>query len=540
MIKKQVLLAISILSIIHVLTAQRITKPEVQWGSAINVSRKSTLSDIVGYDQSGFYAVKTEAKYIGMGIIGWWRILATLEHYNNDLNPDRLIELEPEKDEKKMSYERIVQMKNKLFFFTSYKDKKERLNELFVQEINKNTLKPAYDLNKVAEVDYEGNANWNAGNFNVLLSRDSSKMLAYCNLPYEKEENERFAFYVFNDDMKLLWQRQVEIPYEDELFEIKDYNVDNRGNVHVLGRVFNEKRKVRVKGEPNFRYEVISYFEGDRKPESYPVKLEGKFLNDMQITVDSEGHLVCAGFYSNEGTNSITGTYYLKINKDTKQVIKQSSKPFPIDFITQNLSERQEKRVEKRAEKGKSVELLEFDLDNLVIRSDGGIVLVGEQYFMRAVTTQVPNGNGGFTTTTTYYYHYNDIVVVSISPGGDIEWSQKLPKLQMSVNDGGHFSSYSLSVIEDKMYFLFNDHPDNIGNIDNYSDMHAYRGGKKSMVVVAVIDSEGNYAKTSLFDTRDGEVIIRPKVSEQISKRELVLFGQKGKKHQFAKLTFPE
>lgn len=54
------------------------------------------------------------------------------------------------------------------------------------------------------------------------------------------------------------------------------------------------------------------------------------------------------------------------------------------------------------------------------------------------------------------------------------------------------------------------------------------------------MDAAGNQKKTPLFMTADADVIIRPKVCEQTSGRELVVFGQRKKNQRFIKIRFKE
>ncbi|WP_258104777.1 hypothetical protein [Marinoscillum sp. MHG1-6] len=509
---------------------------DIEWGNPMKVSKRSTLSDIVAYDQTGFYAIKTETRTFGIGLLSVTRRIITLEHYNTKMNLDRSSELVLEYEGDKTDYEHIIQLNGQLFLFTSYKDQSDKMNTLMVQSINKNTLTPNKDFKKIGEVSYEGNFKSNAGNFRLRLSRDSSKVLAYYNLPYEKTENEKFGFHVLDQQMNELWKKEITLPYEEGLYEIEDYKIDNKGNVHILGVVYKEKRKAKRKGEPNYNYEILSYYMKDGGFDSYPIKLEGKFLTDMQISIDDNRDIICAGFYSNEGTYSIKGTYFIKVNSKSKLITTSSFKEFDMDFITQNMTERQEEKVEKKAKKGKEVELYQYDLDDIIIREDGGAVLVGEQYYITVVTTPISTGTGGVTYVTTYYYNYNDIIVINVSPKGEIEWAQKIAKSQSTANDGGHFSSYTSAIVKDKMYFIFNDHPKNI--TDPGDRTFNYTGGKNSMVVLVEVDSNGNVNKSSLFSTKDAEVITRPKVCEQVSGDELVLFGQKRKNHQFAKIVF--
>ena len=59
----------------------------VHWGEEEKASKKSTLSDIVGHDDSGVYVLKVEYKKLGVVTV------ETLEHYDHDMNLQRSLEL---------------------------------------------------------------------------------------------------------------------------------------------------------------------------------------------------------------------------------------------------------------------------------------------------------------------------------------------------------------------------------------------------------------------------------------------------------------
>ena len=61
---------------------------------------------------------------------------------------------------------------------------------------------------------------------------------------------------------------------------------------------------------------------------------------------------------------------------------------------------------------------------------------------------------------------------------------------------------------------------------------------KESVVVVVELNSDGKQSREALFSIREANVIIRPKVCEQINSNEIILFGQKKKKQRFAKVSF--
>jgi len=250
------------------------------------------------------------------------------------------------------------------------------------------------ELTKVGEIDYSGNRKLNAGNFGFELSDDSTKVLIYYNLPFDKGEKEKFGFHVYDNQFNPLWEKQVTLPYLEELFDVEDYEVDNSGNVHLLGLIYKEKRKTKRKGDPNYKYQILSYSNQGSALEEYPIQIKDKFLTDMQIAINEEQDIICGGFYSAEGTYSIEGSYFLKIDSDTKEIKSKAFQEFGIDFVTQNLSNREEKASKRKDAKGKNVELYRYELDDIILRTDGGAILVGEQYYVRAVTSTTTDGNG--------------------------------------------------------------------------------------------------------------------------------------------------
>lgn len=495
---------------------------DIIWGETHKESRRSRMLDIVGHDESGFYALKYKSG-------DYW-----LEHHDNSLKRTRTTPLPLHYGDKKRRMEQVSHYNNRLFLFSSLTDQSTKQKKLYVQPINKANLLPVGAPRQLASIDYSGHSKGNSGSYGFSVSRDSTKFLVFYNLPYHSGKKERFGFHVLDWEMNQVWEKQIELPYEEELFEVERYKVDNAGNIHLLGRLFNEKRRLKRKGEPNYKYQVLSYRKNGSSFTEYVVDIPGKFLNDMQIAVLANQDIVCAGFFSPGRTTSIKGSYFLTIDGKTGQVKRQSFKEFSADFLTEGLRENRAAAVKEKIEKGKNVELHQFDLNDLVLRSDGGAMLVGEQYYIVHSTNFNPNGRGTVSKTT---YNYNNIIVVNINPQGEVEWAHQIPKRQRTQNDGGYFSSYTMAVVEeeDKIYFIFNDHPKNL--IAKQGQVYNMRlAGRDAIVVMVEMDSQGHQTRKPLFKSDDARVIIRPKVSEQVGPQEVVLFGQRRKKQRFSKI----
>lgn len=311
--------------------------------------------------------------------------------------------------------------------------------------------------------------------------------------------------------------------------------IGDDGNIYVLGKLYKDKVKAKVKGNVNYMYHVISYSDhGDVKID-YEIKLGENYITDITFSRSSNGDIISAGFYSKKGLSSIDGSFFMTLDPITKAVKASNLKEFDLDFMTEYMTEKEEKKTKKNEEKGKDSEMYQYDLRSLVKREDGGAMLIGEQFFVNYVSR--PCGNGSYCTTT--YYYYNDIIVVNIDPSGKIEWAKKIPKRQMSINDGGYYSSFAMAVNKDKLYFVYNDDEASLDSTKMSKRKYFTIGGKNTKVVaIATLDFSGKLTREILIDTKEIEVVIRPKVCEQIDDEHMLLFGERKKKEQFAVVTF--
>lgn len=522
------------LIILYVVSNAQIKSKSVEliFGQEQRTSKVTTLSDIVGYDDNGIYAIKTTTK----GPYGYGLVQSiVLQHYDKQMLLTKSVNLKMAGSKGEKTYEFIAQINNKLYIFSSFINKKSKQNSLYFQSINKKTLIPNKDLKRVTTIKYAGRPTRKAGDFSVKLSRDSSKLLINYNLPFKAGQKEKFGFIVYNNSMEKLWEKKVSMPYIQELFFKEDFEIDNKGDVYLLGLKYQSKKNQRKKGGPKYKYQILSYKNNGTEYKEYHVKIEGKSLTEMKITIDKNQNILCAGFYSNINSFDIIGSYYIKLDGNTNEIIHNNYKKFSADFLTQNMSESQAEKAKKKLEKGKDVFLYDYYLDNITLKEDGGLMLIAEQYNVRITRTSYQGAGGSMSTRTSYKYIYKDIIVINMEENGNVIWAKKIPKWQETSNDGGFFSSYSLSIVEDELLFIFND---NMKNIDKTKEPKIFNKSKESMVVLVRLDALGNTKKEALFSNKEIGILTRPLVCEQISNNETILFGQKKTIQKLSKIIF--
>lgn len=498
---------------------------KTHWGPVIKNSSRSLYMGVFAYNKKGLFGLRYEKEnYI-------------IDHFDASLNPVSKGELNLEDRKPKTSLQGLMYLNDKILLFTTSRDKKADINTLHLQTLDQTTYAPDNNSRVLSQIP--GTKGSRRGYFSVIVSKDSSRVLVVSYMPYSQDSPEQFNLQVFDADMKPIWDKNIELPYADNLFAVNEFDIDNKGNVYVLGRLYKEVVKEKRRGDVNYTNQVIAYLDNGGRKKEYTIDVENQFITDLKLEVTKSGDLIAAGFYSDLGTYSIKGSYFILIDDETGKVIKESRKDFTLDFITQNLTDKEENKVEKRAEKGKNTELYEYQLDDLAIMEDGTIVMVAEQFYIRVVTT-TSTSNGVTTTRTTYYYYFNDIITIFISPEGDIMSMAKIPKRQVSTNDGGPYSSYVKAIHDNKVYFIFNDHPDNLEVLEG--ERLKYMGRGNSIIPVMVeLSTSGKYSKQALdvpVENPKDMPIAMPKLSHQFSRDKILLMTKRKSEEQFGIITF--
>lgn len=419
-----------------------------------------------------------------------------LVRYNEELEVETKLLLTPDIVPKRAYIESIIPFNGGLLVFYSKLDRARKSNDLFYVTLSQRDLSTLQEETKVFGLTY--NSKRNSGSFDIAMSRDSSKLLAFANTPNKRARNARdeVSVVVMDRDFDIIWRDKLTIPYADKDFAITSYDIDNNGNVYVLGKHYKQKSE-RERKQPIGTYKLIGFFEEGRDRQEFDLKLSDKFISDINYFVKEDGNILCSGLYSNSSTSSAAGAFYLEIENESLEVVVENLVEFGLDFLTEGLTERQTKKVKKKVSKGKDVEFYSYEVRNLIEKEDGGLIMVAEQYFVRVTQTTTTNANGGTTTSTTYHYYYNDIIVVSFDEEGEIEWHNKIEKTQYSTNDGGYFSGFNMAVKDDMMHFYFVDQGWSVPGLDLDSRTDREEA-KANHFVHAYIDLEGNKEVESL------------------------------------------
>ncbi|MFI5172599.1 MAG: hypothetical protein ACHQFW_09420 [Chitinophagales bacterium] len=503
-------------------------KVTVELSDVYTEPKNSIVYDVIGYDDGGVVLSRFNRK-------GLLSLNMSLEKYSHSLKLLSMRDYEFESGGEEVTYGSAFYFHDKVYLFGSAYYKKTKKRNIFTHEVDPKTLTAKGAPKLLKSIQETDNGSIALGDY--VLSEDE-KTLAFYGLPgYFKKsmslsgipiqfssnkDQIKGSVMVLGKDMEVKYETEFTLPYEEKLYDVSSVKVGNDGNFYVLGRLFNEKAKEKKRGEPNYKYVITTFKNNGKDISEYTVTLDDKFITDCSFYLNDENNIVCAGFYSTKGTYSIKGTFYMVIDGSSKTISGKSTKEFDTEFLKLFMSD-------NKAEKGN--ELSNFDLEDIIIREDGGAVLIGEKYYVTQHTTY----NASTNSSRTYYvYHYNDIIVININPDNTIEWATRVPKVQAS--SSGFYLSYAVHVKDEMIYLLFNDNDKNLDE-KNPDKIYAY-DGKNSIATLATITPDGEYKKSALFSNKEEGVIMRPIVSEQINNDELIIYCEKRRDYVIGKIKF--
>lgn len=235
-----------------------------------------------------------------------------------------------------------------------------------------------------------------------------------------------------------LWQQRLDYPGLTYLQHFNQLLVNNKGDVYAIYNQYNNKRQRKkhqfvihkINRSGNDQEQLIPFYEY----QSYDMSVQYDEINQR---------LVAAGLYATEQTNLSNGIFYF--NTDFEQVPAVQTSPLEESFIRSLTGKR----------KKKLVGIQNFDICQVVLRKDGGAILIAEQRFSYESASAFYEEERGSPQAD---YLYENILVASIHPSGKVYWKDVLFKSQSSENDEARYSSFFPVMTNSNIRFVYNDH----------------------------------------------------------------------------------
>lgn len=243
---------------------------------------------------------------------------------------------------------------------------------------------------------------------------------------------------------------------------------------------------------------------------------ESDEITDIMLDYDEANQrVVLAGLVSASGPSRVSGYFgFSMIPDDIPEEAEIIINTFTPEFIGDVSGKKP----------GKSRELADFRLQHIVVRNDGGVILITEMVkeFARRGQMQVPGQFGdNFGARNFMDYYYEDMLLFATYPNGREHWKKILFKKQFSQDDGGIYSSCFLFKTPSRLRLIYNDEIKNANTVSEY-----------------VLDGLGNAERKSVLSTEYQNLKLRFRDAIQTGPSSLIIPSEKNWKLNMVKIDY--
>ena len=347
----------------------------------------------------------------------------------------------------------------------------------------------------------------------ILLSEDKSKVLLYHTEYFAKIEVSIFDL----SKMEQMWSKEFEprdLNFGADFYQML---VDNEGGMHMVLNRENE----RLKKEKPHHFEFIYQPPTEGKAPITKIPLEGKLSYDAYFKIDNlNRRIIGGGMHSEKNKGRTQGYYFMSVPFGGTAENTLSFYNFELPFM--------EQLVDKKTKVTKG--LFDVGIQDIVIRKDGGVVIICEQLkdFERATGAT----NSSTTPTRSYFtsresgrysvdHYYEDLFLFSVHPTGDHHWEEILHKKQFSQDDDAAFSSFFLAKTSRKLRLIYNDEIRNENTVSEY-----------------IIKGDVEFDRNSILNTASQDLRLRFRESKQVAYNEIIVPSERKSRLKLVRMTF--
>jgi len=315
--------------------------------------------------------------------------------------------------------------------------------------------------------------------YTVVNSEDKQKMAAF-KVSTRNEKEHMVTSCVFDKELKQLEKVRFPVAMPDRNDYLGEFGIDNEGNLVFL------KEVSMAENESIHKVSLVIKTLGSINPTMSEMKVKSIFLDDTRIKIDNlNKKILITSFFSKQKRGNIDGLYYSLWDKQTNIETLNAVTVFSEDF-----------RADVRGEGSTKTAFNDFYLKNLILRRDGGFMMIAESAYMSSrgnnfsrwdLANSSPFFNpgfgmgggfgigGGFGVGAMQYgypwgspwgmnnmgansvtrYFSDNIAIISFEPNGKMEWSNVIRKTQYDDNTDNYIG-YGIINSGDQIRFMFN------------------------------------------------------------------------------------
>ncbi len=314
---------------------------------------------------------------------------------------------------------------------------------------------------------------------------------------------------LLNLNLNVIRKSSVAISTEKEI-PVQSVFVDSNNFFNVVTAPDEKAKDDELK-----KYSLVRINTIDGAQATYPIVLDEMPFEVVRFDFDKvNNNLAVTGFFTLEEDNGAEGYFYEIFDLDSTKVTNKKFTKFTDEFILSLTGKENNK---------KNPGLYSFDVKDVILRYDGGAIIVGESVYKSSEQSEtnvfVSPTSPGFKSVI--YYYYNDVIVLSLNPEGNEDWRSIIRKKQVSQDDKGFYSSFAIVNTNTDLHFVFNEDISRSANVFDHW-----------------VNSEGDLEKQMLFNSEDEELFLAPQMGKQVSRNSIIIPSIRKDYLTFVKISY--
>ncbi|MFM1930840.1 MAG: hypothetical protein RL226_143 [Bacteroidota bacterium] len=291
---------------------------------------------------------------------------------------------------------------------------------------------------------------------------------------------------VLDENLQAVWERKLDLPITPDLSSKNTFRIDDRGFLYILlGSTHVLKDRSDAAPLRSDGLSLILYDPDQNSVKEFSIDPGENHITGGELVLLPNGDVAVAGFYTTQRYLSVAGSFYFRVNTESKTASVNNIAPFPTDLLAQFKRSNQEE---------KNAWLDQFYFDYLLADDAGNVVLSAENYeFETRFQTDITTGRQRITN----HYYFNDVLVLKLDTVGNLLFGSRIPKFQSTIDDSGVNSSYTLAASSDSIAVIFMDSPENASRLskDPSASLKAFSGARNSVITLCSLSSSGDQSR---------------------------------------------
>jgi len=514
---------------------------------------KTFFSDFIGENANGIYTIRLDSKYkenqsyASRGFNRDAKYNRRSMSYESDLyvakyNKDlSLSKVYPLNYEGKL--ESIFMLDEKIIVITSEAEEGASSAELFGHILDENDFtlrrrKKLTNLRLKTPMNIFGKPSKGPkkARYRLSIMEEEQMFVIYKNVQ-ESKAGRLLTFTRVTNENGLAFDTNLRMVKEEQGFMESTYSF------YAVYDVNDHRKKYNPNDPVEYELKIIDN-EDYSKFESHTIELNRHLVPSMTQIIEVDNKLIISSYtraddptfafgygvslFSDDEKYAYSGVFVARFDLEKNTFDYTEYHPFSSSFLTKVMTEKGLKKLRKKGQGIADLRPIDF-----LGKENGGCYILAEIQYRKETTKSYIKENG----PDEHNYFYKDMIAISVSADGELEWMRYIDKNQKLKEDNWHYGSFWGVYSNDNLYFVYNDIEEN-KRIESGEKAKEMNATSKRILVQTQIAPDGKVKKTVLSKNSENYKI-SSKIRTQLNKENsVILFAEKGTKRRLIRVKF--